>query len=54
MLRSVTLILLALAAGMVSSAASAQPDYHRGYRPVRHYYHHRHVVVVHRDVVIRR
>ena len=51
MLRSVKLLLLAMAAGVISSAASAQPYGHRVYHPVRHYYHHHHVIVVHRDVV---
>ncbi len=51
MLRSVKLLLLAMAVGVISSAASAQPYGHRVYHPVRHYYHHHHVVVVHRDVV---
>ena len=52
MLRSVKLLLLALAAGVISSAASAQPYGHRVYHPVRHYHHH-HIVIVHHDVVRR-
>ena len=53
MFRSVKFLLLALVAGLMSSAAYAQPYYRHDHHPIRHYYHHHRVVVVHRDEVRR-